>query len=66
MSLLIECLQANNELSPVSDTSGLLKKLIYLINKQYLCGECLKPVTIQYLLPAMLKSVLWKPLYYSS
>jgi len=37
------------ELSPVSDTSCLLSSLIYLINRQYSCGKCLNPVTIQYL-----------------
>jgi len=35
----------NIELLPVSDTSCLLNWLIYLINSQYLCGKCLKPVT---------------------
>jgi len=39
---------ANIELSPVSDTSCLLNKFIYFINKQDLYRKCLKPVTIQY------------------
>jgi len=41
--------EANIELSAESDTSCLLNKLIYLINRQYLCEKGLKPVTIQYL-----------------
>jgi len=47
--LLLAC--ANIELSPVSDTSCMLNYLIYLINRQYLCGKCPKPVTIQYFRP---------------
>jgi len=38
---------ANIESSPIWDPSCLLNQLIYIINRQYLCGKCLKPVTIQ-------------------
>jgi len=40
---------ANIESSPVSDTSCLVKQIYDLINRQFLCGKCPKPVTIQYL-----------------
>jgi len=42
-------LQANIELSLVSDTFWLLNYLLYLIIRQYFCGKCLKAVTFQYL-----------------
>jgi len=38
----------NIELSPVWDTSFLAELIYNVIIRQYLCGKCLKPVTIQY------------------
>jgi len=40
---------ANIESSEVWGTSCLLKKLIDLISRQFSCGKCPKPWTIQYL-----------------
>jgi len=37
-----------------------MNKLIYLINKQYLCGKCLKEVTILYLLTVIAYSFSYK------
>jgi len=47
----IYCLPyANIESSPVWDTSSLAEIIYDLLNRQFLCGKCPKPVTIQYLL----------------
>jgi len=50
-SLLLRNPIANIELSEAKSTSCLLNKLIYLINRQFLCKKCLKPLMIQYLQP---------------
>jgi len=49
--LIIEqlLLLANIESSPVWDTSCPADQIYDLINRQFLCGKCPKPVTIQYL-----------------
>jgi len=44
---------ANIELSPVWDTSCLAELIYELINRQFLCGKCPKPVTIEYLPPGL-------------
>jgi len=41
--------RVNIESSPVWDTSCLVELFYDAINKQFLCGKCSKPVTIEYL-----------------
>jgi len=50
----------NTESSPGWDTSWLAELTYDLINRQFVCGKCPKPVTIQYLHAAVVsKCIKW-------